>query len=258
MKTKLLILLFLASFSNYAQTNLVPNGDFETWTSYSQPENWSRYFSGWTSESNSTQHGSSSTNMMIADGTFNFINSKYFPLAAGKTYRVTLYHKLVKGSFTDIKLSLYHKPSVFKEEIATAKKTDLTFSNSQWRKIEFDYTPSVSEDIEVDIWTNGTLNSEILVDNVSVVDITQTLGTEDSVFDKVAIYPNPTQGELHINNIVLEKGTVYDALGKLVKTATFTSGAKDNTVHLQGIPSGIYYIYLESEGANTAKKIIVE
>ncbi|PZX95236.1 hypothetical protein DOS84_01345 [Flavobacterium aquariorum] len=84
------------------------------------------------------------------------------------------------------------------------------------------------------------------------------LGIEDSVFDKVSIYPNPTQGELHIDNIVLEKATVYDALGKLVKTTTFTSGANDNTMHLDGFASGIYYIYLESEGANTAKKIIVE
>ena len=84
------------------------------------------------------------------------------------------------------------------------------------------------------------------------------LGIEDSVFDKVAIFPNPTKGELHIDNIVLEKATVYDALGKLVKTTTFTSGANDNVIHLEGFASGIYFIYLESEGANTAKKIIVE
>jgi Leucine-rich repeat (LRR) protein len=84
------------------------------------------------------------------------------------------------------------------------------------------------------------------------------LGIEDSVFDKVAIFPNPTKGELHIDNIVLEKATVYDASGKLVKTTAFSSGAKDNTIHLDGFPSGIYYIYLESDGANTAKKIIVK
>jgi hypothetical protein len=85
-----------------------------------------------------------------------------------------------------------------------------------------------------------------------------TLKIEDSVFDKIAIYPNPTKGELHIHNIILEKATVYDALGKLVKTTTFTSGANANTIHLAGLPKGIYYVYLQSEGASTAKKIIVE
>ncbi|WP_281324418.1 T9SS type A sorting domain-containing protein [Flavobacterium sp. IMCC34518] len=84
------------------------------------------------------------------------------------------------------------------------------------------------------------------------------LGIEDSVFDKVAIFPNPTKGELHIDNIVLKKATVYDALGKLVKTTTFTTGSLDNTIYLTGLPKGIYFVYLESEGANTAKKIIVE
>jgi Leucine-rich repeat (LRR) protein len=85
-----------------------------------------------------------------------------------------------------------------------------------------------------------------------------TLGIEESVFDKISIYPNPTKGELHITNIVLEKITVYDALGKLIKTVINTSGTKDNTIDLKGFPSGIYYIFLQSDGANTARKIIVE
>jgi Leucine-rich repeat (LRR) protein len=84
------------------------------------------------------------------------------------------------------------------------------------------------------------------------------LGIEDSVFDKAIISPNPTKSELHIDNIVLKKATVYDALGKLVKTTAFTSGAKDNTIHLEGLHKGIYYLYLDSEGTNTAKKIIIE
>ncbi|WP_281323037.1 T9SS type A sorting domain-containing protein [Flavobacterium aestivum] len=84
------------------------------------------------------------------------------------------------------------------------------------------------------------------------------LGIEDSVFDKIAIYPNPAKGELHIDNIILEKATIYDALGKLVKTTSFTSGDNNNTIHLTGLSKGIYYIYLKSEGNNTAKKIIVE
>ncbi|MRX69561.1 T9SS type A sorting domain-containing protein [Flavobacterium resistens] len=171
MKTKLLLLLFLANFSIYAQTNLVPNGNFEIWTSSSQPDNWYRYFSGFVSQNSVAQNGSSSTNMMVASGTFNYINSEYFPVVAGKTYRVTLYHKLAKGTFSSIDFSLYHKPGTFKEEII--KKSDVTFSTSEWRKIEFDYTPTVSENVEVDIWTTGSLNSEILVDNISMVDVNE-------------------------------------------------------------------------------------
>lgn len=171
MKTKLLLLLLLANFSIFAQTNLVPNGNFETWSSSSQPDNWYRYFSGYVSQSTTAQNGASSTNMMVASGTFNFINSEYFAVTANKTYRVTLYHRAVKGTFSSIDLSLYHKPGTFKEEII--KKSDVTFSTTEWRKIEFEYTPTVTENVEVDIWTTGSLDSEILVDNVSMIDIAE-------------------------------------------------------------------------------------
>ncbi|TWI01158.1 putative secreted protein (Por secretion system target) [Flavobacterium tiangeerense] len=152
-----------------AQTNLVPNGNFENWTSSSQPNNWFRFFNGLVFQSTSAQNGSSSTKMQITSGTFNYINSEFFPVVAGKTYRITMYHKLVTGTFSAIDLSLYHQPGTFKTEIT--KKTDAITSSTEWRKIEFDYTPTISESIEVDIWTTGTLNSEILVDNVSVVDV---------------------------------------------------------------------------------------
>jgi|GEM_PF-1744525 len=188
MKTKLLLLLLLASFSNYAQTNLVPNGNFETWSVSSKPDNWFQYFSGYISKSTVAQNGSSSINMMVASGTFNFINTDYFPVIAGKTYRVTLYHKLAKGTFSSIDFSLQHKPGTFKEEII--KKSDVTFSATEWRKIEFEYTPTISENVEVDIWTYGSLNSEILVDNVSMVDINEQQYTKipDPEFESYLSY----------------------------------------------------------------------
>nr|WP_315156265.1 T9SS type A sorting domain-containing protein [uncultured Flavobacterium sp.] len=170
MKTKLLLMFLFLTITLQAQTNLVPNGNFENWTSSSQPDNWFRSLSGGlVFQSNSAQNGSSSIKMQNTNGTFNYINSDFFPVIAGKTYLVTMYHKLVKGTFSAIDLSLYHKPDTFKSEIT--KKTDAVTTSTEWRKIQFYYTPTISEPIEIDIWTTGSLNSEILVDNVSVVDV---------------------------------------------------------------------------------------
>jgi Leucine-rich repeat (LRR) protein len=83
------------------------------------------------------------------------------------------------------------------------------------------------------------------------------LGIAESVFDKVSIYPIPSKGELHIDNILLEKATLYDSLGKLVKTTIFTSSS-NNSINLSGLPKGIYYVFLQTENASTAKEIIVE
>ena len=113
--------------------------------------------------------------------------------------------------------------------------------------------------IQVDNPAYSITNWEVSKDaNASYSSTCSKLGIEDSVFDKIAIYPNPTKGELHINNIVLEKATVYDALGKMVKTITFTNGSNNNTIELTNLPSGVYYVYLHSDGLSTVKKIIVE
>lgn len=85
-----------------------------------------------------------------------------------------------------------------------------------------------------------------------------TLGIEDSVFDKAVVYPNPTKGEVHINNVDLEKANVYNSLGQLVKSFKLSVGESNNTINLSGLPKGVYYVYLINGDAASAKKIILE
>ncbi|MBZ4035951.1 T9SS type A sorting domain-containing protein [Flavobacterium sp. 17A] len=85
-----------------------------------------------------------------------------------------------------------------------------------------------------------------------------TLGIEDSIFNKAVLYPNPTKGEVSINNIALEKATVYNSLGQLVKTFVFDNGETNNIIDLAGLPRGVYYVYLINGDDASAKKIIVE
>ncbi|KIA97787.1 hypothetical protein OA93_12460 [Flavobacterium sp. KMS] len=231
MKTKLLLFLLLLSLTITAQTNLVPNGNFETWSSSSQPDNWYRFFSGYISQSTTAQNGKSSTNMMIATGTFNYMNSDFFAVQANKTYRVTLYHRAVKGTFSSVDLSLYHKPSTFKEEII--KKSDVTFSTTEWRKIEFEYTSKITENIEVDIWTNGSLDSEILIDNVSVVDVAdvpaQYTLIPDAEFEKSLIDQDLDSGAID--------GKVPTLNIKSVKTLQLNSLVISNLTGIQDFES---------------------
>lgn len=170
MKTKLLLLLLLANFSIYAQTNLVSNGDFETWTAFSQPTDWFRFSNGLLYQDSDAQKGSSSTKMEITSGTFHYMNSSPFATQSGKTYRVTMYHKLFSGTITSVELSLT-KADVFKTPIT--KKEETTSVNSAWQKIEFDYIATTTQNAEISIWVKGTTGTQILVDNVSIVDVAE-------------------------------------------------------------------------------------
>ncbi|MFQ6600295.1 leucine-rich repeat domain-containing protein [Flavobacterium sp. C3NV] len=100
--------------------------------------------------------------------------------------------------------------------------------------------------------------SKIKEANTTYSNTCKSLGIEDNTFDKVAIYPNPTKGEVNISNIKVEKATVYNSLGQLVRTFILDSSNSNNTINLSGLPKGVYYIYLINQDAASAKKIIVE
>lgn len=113
--------------------------------------------------------------------------------------------------------------------------------------------------IQVDDANYSNTNwSKIKETNTNYANTCKNLGIEDSVFEKIAMYPNPTKGELTISNVTLEKANVYNTLGQLVKSFTLNSSNTDNTINLSGLPKGIYYVYLINQDAASAKKIIIE
>ena len=116
-------------------------------------------------------------------------------------------------------------------QLGCVKVDDAAFSNTNWSKIK---------------------------ETSTIYSSTCSLGIEDSVFDKVVLYPNPTKGELHIDNANLEKATIYNTLGQLVKSFTLNSNNTNNTINLASLPKGVYYLYLINQEAASVKKIIVE
>jgi len=86
----------------------------------------------------------------------------------------------------------------------------------------------------------------------------KTLGVDESTRSQAVLYPNPTKGEINISNIALDKATVYNSLGQLVKSFTLNNANTDNTISLSGLPIGVYYVFLINGDAASAKKVIVE
>ena len=63
----------------------------------------------------------------------------------------------------------------------------------------------------------------------------------------VRIYPNPTNGELHIMGIEVAKVQVYNTIGQMIKT--FGEG---NDISLSGMPKGLYFLLVTDKSGNTA------
>jgi len=84
------------------------------------------------------------------------------------------------------------------------------------------------------------------------------LKTEISEKIEVSIYPNPAKELLHIKSkLPIEKAILYDLTGKKIKT--YFSNQLSESIDVSNIPSGIYFINLQSEqGKQATKKIIVK
>ena len=169
MRTKLLLLLLLANFSisTYGQRNLLSNGDFEAWPESKLDQWYSFYFN--ISQSTFAQSGLYSAKMLLVRPEI-FTGNTYCPVQVNKTYRITMYHRVISGSVSSISVRLFDPKN---NELI--RKDDLTSSSSEWRKIEFEYINTVTDDFQIQIFASGVLNSEILIDNVSVVDIDEDL-----------------------------------------------------------------------------------
>ena len=77
-------------------------------------------------------------------------------------------------------------------------------------------------------------------------------------FGRMSIYPNPSKGKVHIDNIILKKVTVYDTSGKLIHSTGFNSNSETNTLNLGSMTRGKYYIFIEAEKGSIAKQIMID
>src|SRR5690554_6082320 len=90
--------------------------------------------------------------------------------------------------------------------------------------------------------------------HVRVYDISN-LSSNIFVLENFNIYPNPTSEVLNIkleNNLTLEKATIYNNSGQIVKTA------QQNTVDISNLSSGIYFVEVTTNQGKAVKKVVVK
>lgn len=79
---------------------------------------------------------------------------------------------------------------------------------------------------------------------------------EVATTNDVQVYPNPATDEINIsyNGTATATAEVYNLAGSLVKSANVVNG--ENTISLNGLNSGIYYIRLAADGATSTHKFV--
>ncbi len=125
----------------------------------------------------------------------------------------------------------------------------------RWLEQMFEYS---SEDIDLFQWMYESSDKDpVQVASESVLSIVNGLNGQDIELDEVIVFPNPTvTGEVAVSNRSghsVDRYEVYDASGRMIDARN----VRGNTIYLQ-LPevSGLYFIKVESRGANRLFKVM--
>jgi uncharacterized repeat protein (TIGR01451 family) len=96
-----------------------------------------------------------------------------------------------------------------------------------------------------------------IVTNTWKTEFVNTLSTNDTVFNNLRVYPNPTSNLLMINsNSTIEKIEIVSSLGQKVISQKVNSAQIE--VSLKELTNGVYFVKISANGAEKVVKIIKE
>ncbi|MEO8588450.1 MAG: T9SS type A sorting domain-containing protein [Flavobacteriales bacterium] len=120
------------------------------------------------------------------------------------------------------------------------------------------------------IWGSSVdgLTLVAFVQNTSTKEVLQaataavTVGTPENELDRgLAVYPNPTDGQLNVTFDLRASGTaqidVFNVLGERVLTSTrsMSTGTQRENFDMSGLNSGIYFVSIQADGMRASRKV---
>jgi Zn-dependent metalloprotease len=154
---------------------------------------------------------------------------------------------------------------------------DVTFTNTSTdaNSYTWDFGDGTSSQLQDPTHTyanNGTYTVMLIAENVCGTDTFYTditiMGvgiTENSDAHGIVIYPNPSNGILHLsvsdlNSISILYYSVYDMIGNVVKTGSFNTANNrvQAIMNMEGAAKGVYFIRLYNESINLAGKFLID
>ncbi|WP_010177312.1 T9SS type A sorting domain-containing protein [Aquimarina agarilytica] len=255
MKTKLLYLFTFITTLSFSQTNLVPNGNVESWTNSTTLDNWITENNVSQNTTDSTEGNSSASLLIIGNSSVNPKIVTKVPLTSGITYTVSYKFKYTTSSFTGSR-SVCLK--LVKDGSATTTTRCSTLNDNLWNFKEITFTPDQTGDYDLSISTSnfsGINTFEVLIDDIKVFDpLNLSVDYFKNDDQNQNIYPTITNGKIYfdkIENVDELNISVFNCIGQKENFVV-----NNNTIDLSRLATGIYFISLKTDKLNTVKRIL--
>lgn len=181
------------------------------------------------------------------------------------TYFLTVFTDNCELNSEDILVEEFVMPApLFISEVSEGLSSSYSSGNQWYKDNEViygatgqNYVPTEDGDYFVQIiFENGcAFESETVSVNITEApDV--SLGQNETVLSSIDMYPNPSQGYLHINGVENATIVMYDITGRMVLNAYRYNG-KD-ALDINKLCSGVYMVLIKDGSLNTTRRFIVE
>jgi Secretion system C-terminal sorting domain len=193
----------------------------------------------------------------------NWIISRGINLTAGSTVTISFYTRNYQATASTGTAS--YNLTVGNAQTIVAQTTNIAteapFAGQTWIQKSYTYSPTTTGTYYFGIQNISPANTTgvqaLFIDNLV---ISQLLSSNDVVFNKFLIYPNPVKNSISISNsenINVKSVSISDLNGRVIKTENF-SNVSDIKVNVSGLSSGMYLMNINSDQGVVTKKIVKE
>lgn len=258
-----------------AQTNLIPNGNFETWTNNTTPTNFaavnSQTFSAnnfITRETSIIKNGSSAVKHQSQNDTQTVSPENLIPVIPGNNYTISYWYL---DNDTKARTRAWHSwvsisngnEMELTDDRDALHPTTYSSNSAQWVQVSFTLTaPSNATHFRFQARTYRqsatNVGGYIYYDDFSIVNNTP-MSVTDHQIDGLKLYPNPASNN---NNLYITSTSgadksieIYDMLGKLIQN---NKADNNNPIDLSNLNTGVYLVKITEEGKTATQKLIIK
>ena len=185
-----------------------------------------------------------------------YYNNVVFSTTADPTYQITCCKIVATCKDIAVQLDENNEATITALDVYTGEECD---------DIKFEINPSTfnrnnlgENDVTLTI---KDVNDNIIDVCSSVVTVQETLGLDDVELSLSAIilYPNPADNVVHINTpkqVELQKVSIYDLNGRLLKTLKLNNVSTDNTIDVSTLALAPYVVLVETFQGTVVKYLV--
>jgi len=166
-----------------------------------------------------------------------------------------LHNQSRNGEATD-ELSIYYRISTSQDWVLWKEYKD---NQDSWLLDSIAFPEAVDTE-ELSICFQGKINGGygVCLDNISVKGFNVIGIKENDLDNKINIYPNPTTGELRIENgeLRIKDVEVFDVYGRKISSHHLITSSSNHLINISHLPAGIYFVKITTDKGIITKKLI--